>query len=90
MAAVRARAEQGGQRHQHRGRLGLHAALLHAPGGEAVHCTVTVGVSETFCDDGSLARAMQTADAALYRGKHAGRDRVERVAPEMEALAPAS
>jgi len=65
-------------------------ALLHAPGGEAVHCTVTVGVSETFCDDGSLARAMQAADAALYRGKHAGRNRVERVASEMEALAPAS
>lgn len=64
-------------------------ALLHAPGGEAVHCTVTVGVSEAFCDDASLARAMQTADAALYRGKHAGRNRVERAASDVEALAPA-
>lgn len=64
-------------------------ALLQAPGGEAVHCTVTVGVSDTFCDDGSLARAMQAADAALYRGKHAGRNRVERAASDVEALAPA-
>lgn len=51
--------------------------VLQAPGGEAVRCTVTVGVSGHFRDDASLARAMQVADAALYRGKHAGRDRVE-------------
>jgi len=50
--------------------------LLQAPDGEAVHCTVTVGISGRFDDAASRARAMQAADAALYRGKHAGRNRV--------------
>ena len=52
--------------------------LLQAPDGEAVHCTVTVGISGCFDDAASRAKAMQAADAALYRGKHAGRNRVER------------
>lgn len=60
-------------------------ALLQAPGGEAVHCTVTLGISESFCDQRGLARAMQAADAALYRGKHAGRHRVEWATPGTEA-----
>lgn len=53
-------------------------AMLQAPDGEAVRCTVTVGISGDFDDDASLARAMQVADAALFRGKRAGRNRVER------------
>lgn len=59
--------------------------MLQGPGGEALHCTVTIGISGSFADDASLARAMQAADAALYRGKHAGRNRVE----WGEATAPA-
>lgn len=51
--------------------------MLQAQGGEAVRCTVTVGISGCFDDDASLTRAMQAADAALYRGKNAGRNRVE-------------
>ena len=51
--------------------------LLEAPGGEQVRCTVTIGISGSFGDGASLARAMQVADAALYRGKNAGRNRVE-------------
>ena len=57
------------------------AVMLQVPGGEPVRCTVTVGVSGSFDDQASLACAMQAADAALYRGKHAGRNRVEREVP---------
>jgi diguanylate cyclase (GGDEF)-like protein len=53
------------------------AALRQASDGEALHCTVTVGISGRFDDGASLEHAMQVADAALYRGKHAGRNRVE-------------
>ena len=56
------------------------AVPLHGPDDGALRCTVTVGVSGSFADDASLARAMQEADAALYRGKHAGRNRVEAAA----------
>jgi len=54
------------------------AVMLQAAGHEDLRCTVTVGVSGRFADEASLARAMQAADAALYRGKRAGRNRVER------------
>ena len=55
--------------------------LLSVADGGPVHCTVTIGISGSFRDAPSLARAMQAADAALYRGKHAGRDRVEWAEP---------
>ncbi|MBX3632307.1 MAG: GGDEF domain-containing protein [Simplicispira sp.] len=42
-----------------------------------VRCTVTVGVSLPFDGLKGLEAAMQQADAALYRGKQAGRNRVE-------------
>ncbi len=51
--------------------------VLRAGNGDAVRCTVTVGISEAFTDEASLATAMRVADAALYRGKRAGRNRVE-------------
>ena len=52
-------------------------AMLRQPGHEALRCTVTVGVSGRFDGEASLAQAMRHADAALYRGKKAGRNRVE-------------
>ncbi|MEN5060230.1 GGDEF domain-containing protein [Luteimonas sp. TWI1416] len=55
----------------------VSTARLQTPDGEALRCTVTVGISGRFDDDASLEQAMQVADAALYRGKHAGRNRVE-------------
>lgn len=51
--------------------------MLPGADGQGPHCTITVGVSGHFSNAASLARAMREADAALYRGKHAGRNRVE-------------
>lgn len=45
-----------------------------------LHCTITIGVSHRFADAAALEHAGQEADAALYRGKAAGRNRVERAA----------
>lgn len=42
-----------------------------------VHCTATVGVSGEFTSTQALDESMQQADAALYRGKASGRNRVE-------------
>ncbi len=58
------------------------------PGTGALRCTVTVGISDAFDDEASLARAMQVADAALYRGKQAGRDRVEGPGPASGSMPP--
>ena len=44
---------------------------------ETIRCTVTIGVSQAFAGGEALDRALQQADAALYRGKAAGRNRVE-------------
>lgn len=65
------------------------AVLLRAPDGEAVHCSVTIGISGYFDAASTLGRALQDADAALYRGKRAGRDRVEwGDAHQRDAVAP--
>lgn len=42
-----------------------------------LHCTVTIGVSRPFAGADAFDAAVQEADAALYRGKAAGRNRVE-------------
>ncbi|ART48922.1 GGDEF domain-containing protein [Acidovorax carolinensis] len=42
-----------------------------------LHCTITVGVSRHFANAHVLEDAMREADAALYRGKAAGRNRIE-------------
>jgi diguanylate cyclase (GGDEF)-like protein len=42
-----------------------------------LHCTITVGVSRHFASAHVLEDAMREADAALYRGKAAGRNRIE-------------
>ena len=43
----------------------------------ALKCTITVGVSGAFQEVVALESAMRQADAALYKGKAAGRNRVE-------------
>ncbi|AVO50865.1 GGDEF domain-containing protein [Melaminivora suipulveris] len=51
---------------------------VELPGAKtALRCTVTIGVSQPFHDAGGFDPAMQEADAALYRGKAAGRNRIE-------------
>lgn len=42
-----------------------------------LRCTVTIGISHSFKGAHALEEAMQQADAALYRGKAAGRNRIE-------------
>ncbi len=42
-----------------------------------LRCTVTIGVSHPFASTQALEAAMKDADAALYRGKAAGRNRIE-------------
>ena len=42
-----------------------------------LHCTITIGVSPSFANAHALEDAMRQADAALYRGKAAGRNRIE-------------
>ena len=59
--------------------------MLQGPRYAGLRCTVTVGVSHCFGDEASLERAMQDADAALYRGKRAGRNRVEWASPVADA-----
>ena len=42
-----------------------------------LHCTITIGVSHHFASAHVLEDAMREADDALYRGKAAGRNRIE-------------
>lgn len=44
---------------------------------QPLHCTVTIGISSPFSGAEALEGAMREADAALYRGKAAGRNRIE-------------
>lgn len=60
------------------------AQEIHAPGLPApIRCTVTVGISHGFFGVDALEYAMQEADEALYRGKAAGRNRVESAGPRL-------
>ena len=56
-------------------RLAVQEASRSEPSAAAV--TISVGVSEALPDDPGLAAVMARADAALYRAKQAGRNRVE-------------
>jgi len=45
--------------------------------GQPLRCTITIGISQGFARPHALEDAMRQADAALYRGKACGRNRVE-------------
>nr|WP_295943383.1 GGDEF domain-containing protein [uncultured Acidovorax sp.] len=50
----------------------------------AIRCTATIGISKPFTGAEALDENLQVADAALYRGKVLGRNRLE-CAPELQA-----
>ena len=55
---------------------------------QPLRCTVTIGVSGDFSSLPELEGAMRSADAALYRGKAAGRNRVESAGTSAPFLTP--
>ncbi|WP_313075005.1 GGDEF domain-containing protein [Melaminivora sp.] len=57
---------------------------------QPLRCTVTIGVSPAFRSPDGLDAAMQEADIALYRGKAAGRNRVEWEPAQERALGAGS
>lgn len=52
-------------------------AIKDAASGHLLRCTVTIGISPNFHGADGLEDALRQADAALYRGKSAGRNRIE-------------
>lgn len=61
-------------------------AIARAPGPDGIAVTVSAGVC-SLCDEGDAATLYRRADAALYRAKSEGRDRV--VGREGAEMAPA-
>lgn len=58
-------------------RLGLQEHRLHAPGGGDFGITVSVGLASLRSHTRDLRELMRNADAALYKAKREGRNRVE-------------
>jgi diguanylate cyclase (GGDEF)-like protein len=52
-------------------------AIKVAGSDRGLRCTVTIGISPPFQDAHGLEDALRQADSALYRGKAAGRNRIE-------------
>ena len=75
-------------------RSSIERKLFYAPSGQAIKATISVGVARLALDDVDsadqpLASAMvAAADGALYRAKHAGRNRVECESDDGGAAAP--
>lgn len=71
--------EDGMVRLAERLRCAIEIQAMPVPGANVpLRCTVTIGISHAFHGADGLDVAMQEADAALYRGKASGRNRVER------------
>jgi diguanylate cyclase (GGDEF)-like protein len=70
-------------------RAAVEDQAIHVSGHDKpLHCTVTIGVSPRFASGHALEKAMRAADAALYQGKAAGRNRIEK-AQAFPDIAPA-
>ena len=69
-------------------RVAIAQQAVSVPGvQEALRCTVTIGLSPAFHGPDGFDAAMQGADAALYRGKASGRNRIERAVDGAPSLA---
>lgn len=82
-------ADEDGVRHlaeRLRSTIAQQAAPMPMMDGE-LHCTVTIGVSQPFRGPDGFDGAVQQADAALYRGKAGGRNRIEWAREGMHAPA---
>jgi diguanylate cyclase (GGDEF)-like protein len=74
----------GGVRLAERVRAALAERTIEAQNGERLRVTASFGVAE-FDGRSGLAELLATADVALYRAKHAGKDRVATAtSPERE------
>ncbi len=62
-------------------------AINVADAGDPLRCTVTIGISPPFYGAQGLEDALRQADAALYRGKTAGRNRIESAIAHASACA---
>jgi len=81
--------DDGAMRLAERLRAAIAQQAVPVPGAkEPLRCTVTIALSRAFQGPDGLDAALQEADAALYRGKAAGRNRVEQaLAPQPDAAA---
>ncbi len=71
--------DEGVMRLAERVRLAIEQQAVPMPGAkEPLRCTATIGISLAFHNPDGFDAAMQEADAALYRGKASGRNRIER------------
>ena len=83
--------EEGAMRLAERLRTAIEQQGVPVPGAkELLRCTVTIGLSHAFRSPDGFDAAMQEADAALYRGKASGRNRVERQEESTPVVAPAA
>ena len=68
----------------------VQLSAFQAPGlTQPIHCTATLGVSAALHTAQALQTTLQDTDAALYRGKHNGRNRIETAAEPSASAAPA-
>lgn len=71
-----------------------HSQVLTVGLAQPIRCTVTIGISHSFHHPQGLDHMLQQADAALYYGKTAGRNRVEQASPhgvgQIQTSAPAA
>lgn len=58
-------------------RAGVEGQAIKVAGSDQLRCTVTIGISPHFYGAHGLEDALRQADSALYRGKAAGRNRIE-------------
>lgn len=54
-----------------------HSEVPGTSNNQPIRCTATIGGSDHFTSAQAFDESLQHADAALYRGKTAGRNRVE-------------